>query len=201
MESLSILKNKQTFDETNPFRKYQKCSFDDRQLPPVGIHYENDEEVLLNLKKEKIRSLVKNKKLSVPPPPPPRKNKRANYTERSTQILGAVNQRSTDTFRFEYVHQIPNQTEGDSLSADNEKSPRVVAVVTPIKKDKPYDTRSKYFAMNSPSPKGNNNDCMGTIIESGSSNTSSDSINNNKLLVGGNSDNCKCCVGIYVYLI
>lgn len=186
-ENLAILKNKQTIDETNPFRKYQKCSFDDRQLPPVGIHYEHDEE-LINLKKEKILNLVKNKKLSVPPPPPPRKNKRTNYTERSTQILGAVNQRSTDTFRFEYVHHIPDQTEGDSLSIDNstnEKSQRVVAVVTPIKKDKHYDTRNKFVTMNS-SFKGNNNNCTGAIIET----SSSDSINNNNKF-GGNSESCE----------
>lgn len=187
-ENLATLKNKQAIDETKQFRKYQKCSFDDRQLPPIGIHYGNDEE-LTNLKKEKILNLVKNKKLSVPPPPPPRKNKRTNYTERSTQILGAVNQRSTDTFRFEYVHHIPDHTEGDSLSIDNstnEKSPRVVAVVTPIKKDKHYDTRSKFVTMNS-SFKTNNNNCRASIETS-----SSDNINNNNKF-GGNSESCECC--------
>ncbi|KAL5281421.1 SCHIP1 family protein [Megaselia abdita] len=189
-ENLATLKNKQQIiDETKVFRKYQKCAFDDRQLPPVGIHYENDEELNnLNLKKEKILSLVKNKKLSVPPPPPPRRNKRTNYTERSTQILGAVNQRSTDTFRFEYVHHIPDHTEGDSLSIDNstnEKSPRVVAVVTPRKKDKHYDKRNKFLEMSSSSF---NNNCR--TNDTNSSNTSSDSINNNKF--GGNSESSSC---------
>uniref|UniRef100_T1GIY2 Uncharacterized protein n=1 Tax=Megaselia scalaris TaxID=36166 RepID=T1GIY2_MEGSC len=164
-------KNKQiSVDESV---RYQKCSFDERQLPPVGIHYEieniekkseqlEQQKHLTNLKKEKILSLVKNKKLSVPPPPPPRKYKRTNYSERSTQILGAVNQRSTDTFRFEYVQSPPDRPEDwiDPLSID---------------KDKYYEKRNKFLEMNN---NGSDSFC------------SSDSLNNNnnnsKYVAAGN---------------
>lgn len=191
-------KNKQiSVDESV---RYQKCSFDERQLPPVGIHYEieniekkseqlEQQKHLTNLKKEKILSLVKNKKLSVPPPPPPRKYKRTNYSERSTQILGAVNQRSTDTFRFEYVQSPPDRPEDwiDPLSIDkgiNENSSaRVVAVVTPRKKDKYYEKRNKFLEMNN---NGSDSFC------------SSDSLNNNnnnnsKYVAAGNPESsCEC---------